>query len=98
MGILNVLPIGFGNSVMAHRIITIVSPDASPIKRLIADARSSNTLIDATAGRRTRSVIVLDNHSIVLSSVVTETLASRLATSTSTFLQTKIEHKAAEHE
>ncbi len=69
--------IGFGNIVSAHRVIAIVSPESAPIKRIITDARESNKLIDATYGRRTRAVIVMDSGHIVLSAIQPETVASR---------------------
>ena len=62
----------------ASRIIVIVSPDAAPIKRIITDARNKNELIDATCGRRTRSVIVTDSGLIVLSTLHPETISNRL--------------------
>lgn len=70
--------IGFGNVVVANRIIAIVSPESAPIKRVITEARDQNTLIDATYGRRTRAVIVTDSDHIILSAVQPETMANRL--------------------
>lgn len=70
--------IGFGNLVSSSRIVTIVCPDASPIKRVITDARSKNELIDATCGRRTRAVIVTDSRLIILSALHPETISNRL--------------------
>lgn len=70
--------IGFGNIVSANRIIAIVSPESAPIKRLIQEARNKGILIDATYGRRTRSVIVTDSDHIILSAVQPETVAQRL--------------------
>ncbi len=70
--------IGFGNMVSVSRIVTIVSPDSAPIKRLITDTRDKNELIDATCGRRTRSVIIMDSGHIVLSAIQPETVANRL--------------------
>lgn len=70
--------IGFGNMVAAHRIVTLVSPDSSPIKRMIQDAKDSGRVIDVTCGRRTRSVIVTDSEHVILSAVQTETIAGRL--------------------
>jgi len=69
--------IGFGNIVSSDRIISIVSPDSAPVKRLVQEAKDSKTAIDATYGRRTRSVIVMDDGHIVLSAVQPETIASR---------------------
>jgi len=70
--------IGFGNMVSAGRIITIVSPESAPIRRIISDAREKNQLIDATYGRRTRAVIIADNGSIILSAIQPETVAGRI--------------------
>lgn len=71
--------IGFGNIMMANRIIAIVSPESAPIKRLISDGRDKGIIIDATYGRRTRAVIVTDSDYIVLSSIQPETIAGRIA-------------------
>jgi len=71
--------IGFGNMVSAARIVAIVSPESAPVKRIIQEARDQGTLIDATYGRRTRSVIVTDSDHVVLSAVQPETVANRLA-------------------
>jgi len=70
--------VGFGNIVSAERIIAIVSPESAPIKRMIAEAREKGTLIDATYGRRTRSVLITDSEHIILSALQTETVALRL--------------------
>jgi extracellular matrix regulatory protein A len=70
--------IGFGNIASASRIISIVSPESQPIKRLIKIARDENKLIDATYGRRTRAVIVMDSDHVILSSVQPETVSQRL--------------------
>ena len=69
--------IGFGNVVAAGRIVAIVSPDSSPIKRIIPDAKEKSTLIDATYGRRTRAVIITDSEHVILSAVQPETVAAR---------------------
>lgn len=69
--------IGFGNMVSQERIISIISPESAPIKRMIQDARDSKIAIDATYGRRTRSVIVMDSGHIILSAVQPETIANR---------------------
>ena len=69
--------IGFGNVVAAGRIVAIVSPDSSPIKRIIQDAKEKSTLIDATYGRRTRAVIITDSEHVILSAVQPETVAAR---------------------
>ncbi len=70
--------IGFGNIVSANRIVTIVSPEAAPIKRIVQEAKDSKTAIDATCGRRTRAVLIMDSGHIILSSIQPETIASRL--------------------
>lgn len=70
--------IGFGNIVSAHRVIAIVSPESAPIKRIIQDARDSGKLVDATYGRRTRAVIIMDSEHVILSAVQPETVANRL--------------------
>ncbi|MBM7586777.1 regulator of extracellular matrix RemA (YlzA/DUF370 family) [Bacillus pakistanensis] len=75
---IKLINIGFGNIVSANRIISIVSPESAPIKRLIQDARDRGTLIDATYGRRTRAVIITDSDHVILSAVQPETVAHRL--------------------
>ncbi|MBM0065224.1 extracellular matrix/biofilm regulator RemA [Alkalicoccobacillus gibsonii] len=75
---IQLINIGFGNIVSANRIISIVSPESAPIKRIIQDARDRNMLIDATYGRRTRAVIVADSDHVILSAVQPETVAQRL--------------------
>jgi len=75
---IKLLNIGFGNIVSANRIISIVSPESAPIKRIIQDARDRATLIDATYGRRTRAVIIMDSEHVILSAVQPETVAQRL--------------------
>ena len=74
------LNIGFGNSVVAERVVAIVSPNSAPMKRLKDDAKSEKRLIDATHGRRTRSIIVMDSNHIVLSAIQAETISHRYAT------------------
>ena len=69
--------IGFGNVVAAGRIVAFVSPDSSPIKRIIQDEKEKSTLIDATYGRRTRAVIITDSEHVILSAVQPETVAAR---------------------
>jgi extracellular matrix regulatory protein A len=71
------LNIGFGSTVVAERVVAIVSPNSAPMKRLKDEARSDNRLIDATHGRRTRSIIVLDSNHIVLSAIQAETVSQR---------------------
>lgn len=74
---MKLINIGYGNMVSANRIITIVSPESAPIKRIIQEARDSGVLIDATYGRRTRAVIIMDSGHVVLSSIQPETVANR---------------------
>lgn len=69
--------IGFGNFVNKERVVAIVSPDSAPIKRLKDEARAAHKLIDATCGRKTRSIIVLDSDHVVLVPVQADTLAGR---------------------
>ena len=71
------IPIGFGNVVNADRIIAIVSPDSAPVKRLSARAKESGKSIDATQGRRTRAVIIMENEAVILSALLPETIRSR---------------------
>ncbi len=70
--------IGYGNMISLKRIVSVVSPESAPVKRLVQEARDSGMVIDATYGRRTRAVIVMDSGHIVLSSLVTETVAQRV--------------------
>lgn len=76
---IKLINIGFGNIVSANRIISIVSPESAPIKRIIQEARDRGMLIDATYGRRTRAVIIVDSDHVILSAVQPETVAHRLA-------------------
>lgn len=75
---MKLINIGFGNLISSKRIITIVSPESAPIKRVIQDARDRFFLIDATYGRRTRSVVIFDSGHVVLSAVQPETIGNRL--------------------
>ncbi|MDG5788251.1 DUF370 domain-containing protein [Evansella sp. AB-P1] len=75
---IRLINIGFGNIVSANRIISIVSPESAPIKRIITEARERNMLIDATYGRRTRAVIIADSDHVILSAVQPETVAQRV--------------------
>ena len=74
--------IDFGNIVAANRIISIISPESAPIKRIIQEARDKGMLVDATYGRRTRAVVVVDSGHIILSAVQPETVANRLVAQT----------------
>ena len=70
--------IGFGNIVSANRIIAIVSPESAPIKRIVQEAKENRNAVDATYGRRTRAVLIMDSGHIILSAVQPETVAGRL--------------------
>ena len=70
--------IGFGNMIAADRIITIVSPDSAPVKRLVQDAKDSGRVIDVSCGRRTRAVIITDSEHVILSAIQSETIANRV--------------------
>ena len=76
---IQLLNIGFGNMVSANRVMAIISPESAPIKRMVQDARDKGLLIDATYGRKTRAVLVMDSGQIVLSAIQPETVAHRLA-------------------
>ena len=81
---MKLINIGFGNMVSAGRLIAIVSPESAPIKRMVQEARENGMLIDATYGRRTRAVLVMDNDHVILSAIQPETVAGRLNTKEST--------------
>lgn len=74
---MKLINIGFGNIVSANRIISVVSSESAPIKRLIQEAREKGLLIDATYGRRTRAVIITDSQHVILTPVQPETVANR---------------------
>jgi extracellular matrix regulatory protein A len=76
---LKLLSLGFGNSVIVSRIVAVLSPDSSPMKRLKDEAKGKGLLIDATHGRKTRSIIITDSHHVILSAVQSDTIAQRLA-------------------
>lgn len=73
------LNIGFGSSVVAERVVVIVSPNSAPMKRLKDEAKDDRRLVDATHGRRTRSIIVTDSNHVILSATQAETISQRLA-------------------
>ncbi len=81
---LKLLNIGFGNTVLVNRVVAIVSPASAPLKRLKEDAKLANKLIDATMGRRTRSIIITDSDNVILSGVQAETIAQRLLAESNT--------------
>ena len=70
--------IGYGNMISVERIVTIVSADSAPIKRLIQEARENGRAVDATYGRKRRAVVIMDSGHIILSSLITDTLAARI--------------------
>ncbi|HMA67493.1 MAG TPA: DUF370 domain-containing protein [Desulfosalsimonadaceae bacterium] len=75
----NLLSIGFGSNVVADEVLAIVSPNSAPMRRLKEDAREEGRLLDATFGRRTRSIILMKNNYVVLSAIQSETIAQRFA-------------------
>ena len=77
---MKLINIGFGNLVSASRLIAIVSPESAPIKRIIQDVRERGQLIDATYGRRTRAVIIMDTGHVILSALQPETVSARMNT------------------
>ena len=70
--------IGFGNVVNTGKIIAIVSPDSAPVKRMVQKAKETGMAIDATQGRKTKAVLIMENHMIVLSSLLPETIVARM--------------------
>ena len=75
---MRLINIGFGNMVSSARLLAIVSPESAPIKRIVQEARDRGMLIDATYGRRTRAVLLMDNDHLVLSALQPETIAGRI--------------------
>lgn len=75
---MQLISIGFGNVVAANRIVAIISPDSSPVKRLVQDARDKGVLVDATYGRRTRAVVITDSGHVILSALQHETIVNRV--------------------
>ncbi len=84
---LKLVNIGYGNIVSANRIISIVSPESAPIKRIVQDAKTRGMLIDATFGRRTRSVIIMDSEHVVLSAIQPETISNRLFSTETKYIE-----------
>jgi len=74
------LNIGFGNTVAAERVVAIVTPGSAPMKRLKEDAKEGHRLIDATQGRRTRSIVITDSNHVILSAIQAETISQRFVT------------------
>ena len=79
---MKLINIGFGNMVSAGRLIAIVSPESAPIKRMVQEARDRGVLIDATYGRRTRAVLIMDSDHVVLSAIAADKLIARLGVET----------------
>ena len=75
---MKLINIGFGNMVSAGRVVAVVSPDSAPVKRLVQESRDRGMLIDATYGRKTASVLIMDSDHVVLSALAAERLAPRL--------------------
>ena len=75
------ISVGYGNFVIAARVVSIVNPASAPMRRLREDARQAGRLVDATQGRKTRSIIITDSNHVVLSAVLAETLVQRLSAS-----------------
>ncbi len=75
---MKLIQIGFGNFVSDSRIVSLVSPDSAPIKRIIQEARDNTLLVDATYGRKTQSVLVMDSGHVVLSALSPETIEARV--------------------
>ncbi|MBQ2967611.1 MAG: DUF370 domain-containing protein [Clostridia bacterium] len=75
---MRMLNIGYGNLVATDKLISIISPESAPIKRLIQDNRERGRIVDATFGRRTKSLLVMENGYIILSALMPETIAARL--------------------
>ena len=71
--------IGFGNAVNTDKIVAVVSPDAAPVKRMVQSAKESGKAIDATQGRKTRSIIVTDSNHVILSSIQPDTMSQRFS-------------------
>ena len=79
---MQLIPIGYGNAVSAERLVAVVSPESAPIKRIVQDARDRGMLIDATYGRKTKSVLIMDSDHVVLSAVLPSSIAGRAETVT----------------
>lgn len=72
------ISIGFGNLVSAERIVSVITPDSAPLKRLVQDAKDSGRAVDATCGRKTRAVIITDSEHVILSALTAETVVERI--------------------
>ncbi len=71
--------IGFGNFVNSNRVVAILSPNSAPLKRIKEEAKNSKKLIDATHGRRTRAIIIIDSNHVILSSIQSDTITNRFS-------------------
>lgn len=79
---MKLLNIGFGNMISGDRLIAVIAPDSAPIKRMVQEARDQGHLVDGTAGRKTRAVLLMDSGHVVLSAIQPETIAGRLQSDT----------------
>lgn len=75
---MKMISIGFGNLVSAERIVSVITPDSAPLKRLVQDAKDSGRAIDATCGRKTRAVVITDSEHVILSALTAETVVERI--------------------
>ena len=75
---MKLINIGFGNMISSQRLLAVVSPESAPIKRVVQEARDRSMLIDATYGRRTRAVVIMDTDHVILSAIQPETIAGRM--------------------
>ena len=75
---MQLINIGFGNYISANKLVSIVSPESAPIKRMVQEAKDNKTSVDATYGRKTRAVLIMDSGHIVLSAIQPETIAARI--------------------
>ena len=76
---MKLINIGFGNMVSSARVLTVVGPESAPIKRIVQEAKDRSMLVDATYGRKTKSVILMDTDHVILSAIQPETIAARAA-------------------
>lgn len=79
---MNLIPIGFGSLISGDRLVAVVSPDSAPVKRLVQESRERGMLIDATYGRKTASIFIMDSDHVILSALPVEKLAGRLGVET----------------
>lgn len=75
---MKLINIGFGNLVSAERLLSVISPDSAPVKRLVQEARDRGMLIDASFGRKTKSVLIMDTDHVILSAISPEAVAGRM--------------------